>query len=79
VRDYRTWLKTVAKAKAKATTINNTLAAVDDFYTRRGLGPAKAAREDVRRTAPRETRCPHGAPTRPEPPLTCRVSAGQRR
>lgn len=51
VRDYRTWLKTVAKAKA--TTINNTLAAVDDFYTRRGLGPAKAAREDVRRTAPR--------------------------
>lgn len=51
VRDYRTWLKTVAKAKA--TTINNTLAAVDDFYTRRGLGPASAAREDVRRTAPR--------------------------
>lgn len=51
VRDYRAWLKTVAKAKA--TTINNTLAAVDDFYTRRGLGPAKAAREDVRRTSPR--------------------------
>lgn len=26
--------------------INNTLAAIDDFYTRRGLGPAAARRED---------------------------------
>lgn len=51
VRDYRIWLKTVAGHQP--TTINNTLAALDDFYTRRGLGPATARREPLARRAPR--------------------------
>jgi len=51
VRDYRTWLVTVAK-RAPAT-VNNTLAAVDDFYTRAGLGPAAADRLDLPACAPR--------------------------
>jgi len=52
VRDYRRHLKVVRKAAA--TKINNTLAAFDDFYTRRGLGPAAARREDPPpRDAPR--------------------------
>lgn len=50
VRDYRTHLITVAKRAP--TTINNALAAIDDFYTRRGLGPA-ADRLSLPRTAPR--------------------------
>src|SRR5882724_7149136 len=37
VRDYRRYLEVVPKAAP--TTINNTLAAIDDFYTRRSLGP----------------------------------------
>ncbi|MGH7748460.1 MAG: phage integrase N-terminal SAM-like domain-containing protein [Candidatus Dormibacteria bacterium] len=51
VRDYRTHLQTVAKASPA--TVNNALAAVDDFYLRRGLGAAKAARVDISPTAPR--------------------------
>src|SRR5664279_4070014 len=52
VRDYRAQLKTVAKAAP--TTINNHLAALDDFHTRRGLGTAAARREDLpRRSAPK--------------------------
>jgi site-specific recombinase XerD len=51
VRDYRTHLITVAKRAP--TTINNALAAVDDFYTRRGLGPAAADRLALPRTAPK--------------------------
>jgi hypothetical protein len=51
VRGYRTHLLTVAK-RAPAT-INNTLAALDDFYTRRGLGPAAADRLDLPTQAPR--------------------------
>jgi len=51
VRDYRTHLLTVTK-RAPAT-INNTLAAIDDFYTRRGLGPATADRLDLPTQAPR--------------------------
>lgn len=51
VRDYRTHLLTVAKRAP--TTINNTLAALDDFYTRRGLGPAAADRLDLPTQAPR--------------------------
>ena len=51
VRDYRTWLVTVAK-RAPAT-VNNTLAAIDDFYTRHGLGPATADRLDLPTQAPR--------------------------
>ncbi|MGH2719712.1 MAG: tyrosine-type recombinase/integrase [Candidatus Dormibacteria bacterium] len=51
VRDYRTYLQAVRKASPA--TINNALAAVDDFYLRRGLGPAKAARVEIAPTAPR--------------------------
>ena len=52
VRAYRRWLK-VAR-KAAPSTINTTLAALDDFYGRLGLGPAAARREDPPpRDAPR--------------------------
>ncbi|NMM24599.1 MAG: tyrosine-type recombinase/integrase [Phycicoccus sp.] len=51
VRDYRTYLTAVLK-RANATT-NNALAAVDDFYTRTGLGPAKADRLQPATQAPR--------------------------
>ncbi len=52
VRDYRTHL--LAVAKAKPATVNNALAAIDDFYIRRHLGPTQAARADVPvSTAPR--------------------------
>jgi len=51
VRDYRTHLQTVLKRKPA--TINNALAAVDDLYIRRGLGPASAARAELSRTAPK--------------------------
>jgi site-specific recombinase XerD len=51
VRDYRTHLQAVLKRSPA--TINNALAAVDDLYIRRGLGPASAARLDIPATAPR--------------------------
>jgi site-specific recombinase XerD len=51
VRDWRAWAKTVARLRPA--TINNTLAAIDDFYTRRGLGPATARREALPRRAPK--------------------------
>lgn len=51
VRDYRVWLKTVAGRPP--TTVNNTLAALDDFSTRGGLRPAAARREPLARRAPR--------------------------
>lgn len=51
VRDWRAWAKTVARLRPA--TINNTLAAIDDFYTRRGLGPAIARREALPQRAPK--------------------------
>ena len=51
MRDYRTHLQAVAKRAPR--TINNALAAVDDFYTRLGLGPAGAKRAGLPKTAPR--------------------------
>jgi site-specific recombinase XerD len=51
VRDYRGYLQGVLKRSPA--TINGALAAVDDFYTRRGLGPAKAKRAEVSVAAPR--------------------------
>jgi site-specific recombinase XerD len=53
VRDYRTWLLTAAVPKRAPATVNNALAAIDDFYTRRGLGPAAAERLDLPDVAPR--------------------------
>jgi hypothetical protein len=51
VRDYRTRLQAVLK-RCPAT-VNNALAAVDDFYIRRGLGPASAVRVETPAAAPR--------------------------
>ena len=51
VRDYRTHLKRVLKRKPA--TVNNALAAVDDLYIRRGLGPANAVRAEIAKTAPK--------------------------
>lgn len=51
VRDYRTHLLTVARRKPA--TVNAHLTAVDDFYRRRGLGPAAAKRENLPNAAPR--------------------------
>ena len=51
VRDYRGRLQTVLKRSPA--TVNNALAAVDDFYIRRGLGPATAKRAEVPAAAPR--------------------------
>jgi len=51
VRDYRTWLLTVAKRKPA--TVNAQLAAIDDFYRRLGLGPAQVKRQDLAKAAPR--------------------------
>jgi hypothetical protein len=52
VRDYRAHLKAIRKSSPA--TINTTLAALGDFYQRRGLGAPAARREDVpQRDAPR--------------------------
>jgi integrase len=51
VRDYRTHLQTVAKRKPA--TINAHLTAIDDFYRRRGPGPAAAERVDIPPGTPR--------------------------
>src|SRR5258708_37600124 len=56
VRDYRDHLK---RRRARPTTINNVLAALDDFYRRGGLGPAQARREDI---------APPRPPPAPDPP-----------
>lgn len=50
-RDYRTWLQTVAGRKPS--TINVILAAIADFYTRRGLGAPDVRRLDLPQVAPR--------------------------
>jgi integrase/recombinase XerC len=51
VRDYRSYLQVVLKRRPA--TVNNALAAVDDFYLRRGLGPASVKRVEVPAGAPR--------------------------
>lgn len=51
VRDYRTHLQAVLKRTPA--TVNNALAAVDDFYLRSGLGPANAGRVELPTAAPR--------------------------
>jgi hypothetical protein len=58
VRDYRSHLVTVAK---RPVTINNTCAAIDDFYTRRGLGPATADRPRAAHRGSPGTRPEHRA------------------
>jgi site-specific recombinase XerD len=51
VRDYRTHLQAVLKRRPA--TVNSALAAIDDLYIRRHLGPANANRVDLPNTAPR--------------------------
>lgn len=51
VRDYRTWLKTVRKAKPSS--VNLTLAALDHFYRFLGLDRPRVPREDLPQAAPR--------------------------
>ena len=51
VRDYRTWLKTVRKAKPSS--VNLTLAALDHFYRFLGLERPAVPREDLPQAAPR--------------------------
>lgn len=51
VRDYRTYLLTVAGRKPS--TVNAHMTAIADFYRRRGMGPASARREDLPKAAPR--------------------------
>jgi len=51
VRDYRTWLKTVRKARPSS--VNLTLAALDHFYRFLGLDRPDVPREDLPQTAPR--------------------------
>lgn len=45
VRDYRSHLVTVAKRAPS--TVNKALAAIDNFYTWRGLGPCSVKRQEV--------------------------------
>ena len=45
VRDYRTHLQAVLKRKPA--TVNSALAALDDFYIRRGLGAASTKRAEI--------------------------------
>jgi integrase/recombinase XerC len=51
VRDYRAHLQSVAKRTPA--TINTSLAAIADFYTRRGLGPPDVRRLELPQAAPR--------------------------
>ncbi len=51
VRDYRTYMLTVAGRKPS--TVNAHMTAIADFYRRRGMGPASARREDLPKAAPR--------------------------
>ncbi|MEV4176334.1 tyrosine-type recombinase/integrase [Nonomuraea sp. NPDC049709] len=53
VRDYRRWLLREADPPRSVRYVNNALAALDDFYLRRGLGKADIGREDIPQTAPR--------------------------
>ena len=51
MRDYRAHLQAVLKRKPA--TVNSALAALDDFYIRRGLGAASAKRAEIPDAAPR--------------------------
>ncbi|MEV4582936.1 tyrosine-type recombinase/integrase [Nonomuraea jabiensis] len=53
VRDYRMWLLRDGPARRSRVHVNSALTALDDFYTRRGLGKADIAREDLPKSAPR--------------------------
>ena len=67
LRDCRAHLVTVAKSAPR--TINAALVAIDDFYCRRGLGPASADRLDLPTQAPRASMPrPHCGGYGPSPP-----------
>jgi hypothetical protein len=50
VRDYKTHLKTVGRARPSS--VNLTLAAIDNFYRFMGMGKPDTKREDLPRVAP---------------------------
>jgi hypothetical protein len=50
VRDYCRHLLREADLKRSVRFVNNTLAPLDDFHLRRGLGKAAIAREDIPKT-----------------------------
>jgi site-specific recombinase XerD len=50
VREFKCWL--LQKGK-KSSTVNSALAAVDNFYLFKGLGPTKVRRQDLPKQAPR--------------------------
>lgn len=51
VRDYKSYLKTVRKAKPSS--VNLSLAAIDNFYQSLGMGKPEVRREDLAQAAPR--------------------------
>ena len=53
VRDYRLWLLRDRPDKRSVVYANSALTAIDDFYTRRGLGKAAIERDELPETAPR--------------------------
>jgi len=53
VRDYRRWLLRDGPDKRSVVYANSALTAIDDFYTRRGLGKARIDRDELPATAPR--------------------------
>jgi integrase/recombinase XerC len=50
IREFKCWLLQHGR---KASTVNATLAAVDNFYMYQGLGPAKTRRQELPKQAPR--------------------------
>jgi integrase/recombinase XerC len=53
VRDYRLWLLRDGPDKRSVVYANSALTAIDDFYTRRGLGKVAIERDELPDTAPR--------------------------
>ncbi len=53
MRDYRMWLLRDGPARRSRVFVNSALTALDDFGTRRGMGKADVAREDLPKNAPR--------------------------
>ena len=51
VRDYKSYLKAVRKAKPSS--VNLSLAAIDNFYLFLGMGRPEVRREDLAQAAPR--------------------------
>jgi site-specific recombinase XerD len=53
VRDYRRWLLRESPTKRSVVYANSALTAIDDFYSRLGLGKVRIDRDELPQTAPR--------------------------